>query len=59
MKKPLVNIDFNIMAKAMKEYVHKAALLSGNTIVYIRSGEMVEENPKTRQTRILKRTHRD
>ena len=57
MKNSLVNIDFKIMAKALKEHVRNTALLSGNTIVYIKSGEMVEENPKTRQIQILKRSH--
>lgn len=58
MKKGLVNIDFKVMAKALREYVRKTALLSGNTIVYLKSGEVVEENPKTTETRILKRAFR-
>ena len=55
MKKGLVNIDFKVMAKALRAHVLKTALLSDSTIVYIKGGEMVEENPKTSQTRILKR----
>ncbi|MEP7167887.1 MAG: hypothetical protein ABI855_00805 [Bacteroidota bacterium] len=57
MKETLVNIDFKVMAKALKEFVRKNAVLSDNTIVYIKSGQVVEENPKTFQTRILKRDH--
>lgn len=55
MKKKLIEIDFKVMAKALKEHVRKTALLTGNTIVYLKNGEVVEENPATSETRILKR----
>ena len=57
MKNISVNIDFRIMAKALKEYVRKSAILAGNTIVYKKSGELIEENPKTTQVKILQRIH--
>lgn len=57
MKKRAVKIDFTVMAKAISLHVRKKAALSGATIVYIKRGQMIEENPVTHHTRILKREY--
>ncbi len=45
------------MAKALKEFVRKNAIASNNTIIYMKDGHLVEENPKTSQIRFLKREY--
>ena len=57
MKKKAVNIDFKALAKQFRLYVRQKAALAGNTIVYIRQGEIIEEDPQTRQVRVLKREY--
>jgi hypothetical protein len=57
MKKGIVNIDFQQMAKALRESVRKKAIYSGSTIVYMKSGCLIEENPQTNETRVLQRMH--
>lgn len=57
MKKDVVNIDFKKMAQAMREAVREKAIQFGNTIVYLKAGKLVEENPQTNQMRTLERTY--
>lgn len=47
-----VNIDFQRMAKALQRHVREKAARSGSTIVYLKDGILMEEDPKTH--RILK-----
>ena len=54
MMKQQVNIDFEIMAKAMAKYVRDKAAKAGSTIVYKKDGILVEENPLTLEITILK-----
>ncbi len=46
MNTDLVNIDFKQMAIAFRIHVRKKALLVQGSIVYIDSGQLIEENPK-------------
>lgn len=57
MKKGAVNIDFDVMSIAMRETVLQKAIAFNSTIVYIKEGKLVEENPRTRQTKVLRRAH--
>lgn len=50
-----VNIDFQIMAKAMREHVRNKATRAGSTIVYKKNGALIEEDPKNSKTTILKK----
>jgi hypothetical protein len=50
-----VNIDFDILAKAFKEFIREKARISGSTIVYKMGNHLVEENPRTSEKRILKK----
>jgi hypothetical protein len=49
-----VKIDFTILSRALKEYVRQKALQSNSTILYKKGNQLIEENPKTSQTKILK-----
>lgn len=44
--KSKVNIDFKIVAEAFHEYVLQKARKAGSTVVYMKNGEVVEEDPK-------------
>lgn len=57
MKTKNVNIDFGVMQKAMKKAVREKALQFGSSIVYIKDGQLVEENPRTNTIRLIKREH--
>lgn len=57
MKTKNVNIDFTVMQKAMKKAVRAKALQFGSSIIYLKDGELVEENPRTRTIRLIKREH--
>lgn len=55
MKSKQVNIDFAIMQKAMKEAVRAKALQFGSSIIYLKDGNLIEENPRTNTIRTIKR----
>lgn len=56
MEKSQVNIDFKLMETAYREYVREKAILAGSTIVYVKDGQLIEENPKTLEKNILNKT---
>jgi ABC-type proline/glycine betaine transport system ATPase subunit len=41
-----VNIDFKRMAVAFRKHVLEKALNAGSTIIYMRNGKIIEEDPK-------------
>jgi len=53
MKTPQVNIDFKKMEKAFREHVRKKAMQAGNTIIYKKNGQLIEEDPATSKKTIL------
>ncbi|MBV9962450.1 MAG: hypothetical protein JO072_09400 [Parafilimonas sp.] len=57
MKKEKVNIDFTLMQKAIKQTVREKAIKANSTIVYLQDGELIEEDPKTKTKRILKKEY--
>lgn len=57
MKKGVVNIDFKAMAKAMRETVLQKAIQFNSTIIYLKEGKLIEENPQTKHMRILERIY--
>jgi ribosomal protein L18E len=54
MKTGPVNINFAKMAVAFRKHVRLKALNAGSYIVYLKNGQIVEENPKDSSTRISK-----
>lgn len=48
-----VNIDFNIMQKAVKAAVRAKALQFGSSIIYLKDGILIEENPRTNTIKTL------
>ena len=46
MKVEAVNINFKKMALAFREHVRLKALNAGSNIIYLKNGQLVEENPK-------------
>ena len=46
-----VSIDYEVMAKALRDHVRKKAFMSNSTIVYLKEGILIEENPKTSHCR--------
>ena len=50
-----VNIDFALMAIAFRKHVRDKAVRHQNTIVYMKEGSLVEEDPKSNQFRVLRR----
>lgn len=57
MKLSKVNIDFKIMQQALKQSVRDKAIKAGSTIVYIKDGKLIEEDPKTCSKRTLKKEY--
>lgn len=57
MEKEKVNIDFTLMQKALKQSVRDKAIKANSTIVYLQDGELIEEDPKTKTKRILKKEY--
>jgi len=53
MKASPVNIDFKKVEKTFREYVRQKAIDAGSTIVYIKDGFLIEEDPKTSKKNIL------
>ncbi len=54
MTKSQVNINFEVMAKAMREHVRNKATLAGSTIIYKKNGVLIEEDPKSLRKTVLK-----
>ena len=46
MKSELVKIDFKKMSVAFRNHVIQKAIIAGNTIVYLKDGKIIEEDPK-------------
>ena len=46
MSQPQVNINFEVMAKALPKHVREKAVRFNNTIVYSKNGVIVSENPR-------------
>jgi hypothetical protein len=53
MQKKMVHINFEVMAKAFREFVRQKAIQADNTIVYVKDGLLIEENPKTSAKNVL------
>ncbi|MFN7493164.1 MAG: hypothetical protein ACK5RG_09635 [Cyclobacteriaceae bacterium] len=51
MKSEVVKIDFKKMSVAFRNHVIQKAIVSGNTIVYLKEGKIVEEDPKSLKQR--------
>jgi hypothetical protein len=49
-----VNIDFKLLSVALKKYIREKARKSNSTILYKKGNQLIEENPKTELTKILK-----
>ena len=49
-----VNIDFRLLGFALQKYIREKATKSGSTILYKKDGQLIEENPRTSQKKILK-----
>jgi hypothetical protein len=47
MQKKAVQINFETMGKAFREFVSQKAIKANSTIVYEKYGVLIEENPKT------------
>ena len=52
-----VNIDFKVMQQALKQSVRDKAIKAGSTIVYVKDGQLIEENPATQTKRTLKKEY--
>ena len=53
MQQKAVHINFEVMAKAFREFVRTKAIKADNTIVYVKDGALIEENPKNSVKTIL------
>ena len=49
-----VNIDFKLLSFAFQKYIREKARKSGSTILYKKGDQLIEENPSTSKTKILK-----
>lgn len=49
----MVDIDFELLSKAMREHVRNKARAAGSTIVYEEDGVLIEEDPQTSIKKIL------
>lgn len=45
------------MRKAIKEAVREKAMKANSTIVYLKDGELIEEDPKTQTKHVLKKEY--
>jgi hypothetical protein len=52
--KSRVNIDFLRMGKAFQQHVRQKAARFGSTIVYLKNGMLLEEDPKRHEHRVFK-----
>lgn len=57
MKTKKVNIDFGVMQKTIKIAVKEKALQFGSSIIYLKDGELIEENPRAKTIRSIKREY--
>ena len=53
MSQSQVNINFEVMAKAMPKHVREKAARFNNTIVYLKNGVIVEENPRNHHFTVI------
>lgn len=49
-----VNIDFKALSLIFGAYIREKAAIAGSTIAYQKGNFLIEENPKTKETKILK-----
>lgn len=49
-----LNLDFELLAKSFPKYIREKARKAGSTIVYKEGDQLIEEDPHTRQKRVLK-----
>lgn len=49
-----VHIDFKKMQSAIMAYVRRKAEISGSDIIYVKNGQLIQENPKSNKKTILK-----
>lgn len=49
-----VNIDFKLLALAFQRYIREKATKSNSTILYKKGNQLIEEDPRTSQKKILK-----
>ena len=54
MKTQYVHIDYDAMARAFSQHVREKAARVNGTIIYMRNGEFIEENPKSRKKTVIK-----
>ena len=54
MSSPQVHIDFKKMQSAIKAYVRRKAEISGSNIIYVKNGQLIQENPKSNIKTVLK-----
>ena len=54
MSKILINIDFDSIQKSFGKFIREKAEKAHSTIVYRQGQQLVEEDPRTRQKKILK-----
>jgi hypothetical protein len=54
MPSPQVHIDFKKMQTAIKAYARRKAEISGSNIIYVKNGQLIQENPKSNKKTVLK-----
>lgn len=55
MKSSHVYINYDALARAFGKHVRKKAATANSTIIYLRDGAIVEEDPKSHTRKVLKR----
>lgn len=55
MKTLQVHKNFKLVAKALREDVRHKAAISGNSIVYLKDGQIIEEDPKNNKKKVLRK----
>ena len=58
MEKAEIHIDDEKLKLAMERHVREKALKAGNTIVYVEGEDIVSEDPRTGEKKILKKSSR-
>ena len=54
-----VNINFTLLSSAFQKYIREKATKSNSTILYRKGNQLIEENPKTLEKKVLKEYIRD
>lgn len=54
MNNVLVHKNFKIRVKALREHVRHKAYIAGNTIVYLKDGQIIEEDSRSNEKKILR-----